>query len=86
MTANERKSVVRATNLRNVRPFGRTTASVPGIASGSAAAVTLGRRDWDELIDALRSAARYLNDPPDPVLLRIANDIEKKLPGHGKPK
>jgi hypothetical protein len=48
--------------------------------------VTLGRRDWDELVDALRSAARYLNDPPDPVLLRIANDIEKKLPGHGKPK
>ena len=80
MTANERKNVARATDVRNKRPLGRTTTTITGVAAGSAGIVTLGRRDWDKIVDALRSAARYLHDPPDPALPRIANDIEKKLP------
>jgi hypothetical protein len=54
------------------------TGTFTDIAPGSAPAVTLCRRDWDKTIDALRSAARYLHGPPDPALLRIANDIEKR--------
>ena len=81
MTASDRKNVVRATNVRNDTASSRTTTAVTG-APAESAAVTLSGRDWDRIIDALRSAARYLNDPPDPALLRIANDIEKKLPEH----
>jgi hypothetical protein len=42
--------------------------------------VTLDQRELGKIIDAMRSAARYLCDPPDSVLLRIASDLEKKLP------
>jgi hypothetical protein len=42
--------------------------------------VTLDQRELGKIIDAMRSAARYLNDPPDSVLLRIANELEKTLP------
>jgi hypothetical protein len=80
MTANERKSVARVPDVRSSRALGRTPTTITGVAAGSADIVTLGWRDWDKIVDALRSAARYLHDPPDPALLRIADDIERKLP------
>ena len=46
----------------------------------STVTVTLQQRELGTIIDAMRSAARYLCDPPDSVLLRIASDLEKQLP------
>jgi hypothetical protein len=51
-----------------------------GMHDSSTVTVTLEERELDKVIDAMRNAARYLCDPPDPVLLRIARDLEKKLP------
>jgi hypothetical protein len=77
INAQPRKRVASHINLRtNPTTFGRTVTL--GMTNGSTAAVTLERRDWGKVVDALRFAARHLNDPPDSVLLRIARDIERK--------
>lgn len=73
INAQPHKSVASHVNIRtNPTTFGRA------VTNSSTAAVTLDRRDWDKVVDALRCAARQLNDPPDSVLLRIARDIERK--------
>lgn len=76
INAQPRKNVASQTNLRtNPTTFGRTATTA--MTSSSTGTVTLDPCDWDKVVDALRGAARYLSDPPDPVLLRIARDIER---------